>query len=138
MVNRARRPRPPVPARSGVVLVPKAGSDRPPELLSPLLTEPLVETETKDGADGSLSAPANPQPPAGLQPPGTLPDTPPADDLKAVACREAHIPLWKDFAVFLLHNKKWWLLPILLILLVLSLLVALSSTAIAPFIYTVF
>ena len=37
-----------------------------------------------------------------------------------------------------MHNKKWWLLPIILILLALSLLVALSSTAVAPFIYTVF
>lgn len=39
---------------------------------------------------------------------------------------------------FLKYNKKWWLLPIILILLALSLLVALSSTAVAPFIYTVF
>lgn len=39
---------------------------------------------------------------------------------------------------FLNENKKWWLLPILLTLLVLGLLIFLSSTAAAPFIYTLF
>ena len=62
----------------------------------------------------------------------------PQDELKAIAQLEANIPLWKDFAIFLRHNKKWWLLPIIVILLFLSLMVAMSSTAIAPFIYTVF
>jgi len=36
------------------------------------------------------------------------------------------------------HNKKWWLLPLLIVLLLMGLLVALSGTAIAPFIYTIF
>jgi hypothetical protein len=61
-----------------------------------------------------------------------------SDDLNAIAQEEASIPLWKDFAYFLLHNKKWWLLPIIVILIILGLVTALSSTAIAPFIYTVF
>ena len=39
---------------------------------------------------------------------------------------------------FLAHNKKWWLLPIVLVLLVLGLLVVLGGTAAAPFIYTLF
>jgi drug/metabolite transporter superfamily protein YnfA len=36
------------------------------------------------------------------------------------------------------HNKKWWLVPILLILLVFGLFMILSGTAAAPFIYTLF
>jgi hypothetical protein len=43
-----------------------------------------------------------------------------------------------EFWVFLKSNKKWWLLPILLILLGLGLLALLSSSAVAPFIYPLF
>ncbi|MHC4291540.1 MAG: DUF5989 family protein [Planctomycetota bacterium] len=43
-----------------------------------------------------------------------------------------------EFLEFLKHNKKWWLLPIILILLGLGLLVLLSSSALAPFIYPLF
>ena len=43
-----------------------------------------------------------------------------------------------EFWDFLKHNKKWWLLPILIVLLLLGLLVLLSGTAIAPFIYPLF
>lgn len=39
---------------------------------------------------------------------------------------------------FLAQNKKWWLLPILIMLLILGLLVILSGTGLAPFIYTLF
>lgn len=44
------------------------------------------------------------------------------------------IELWD----FLTHNKKWWLLPIVAVLLLVGALMMLSSTAIAPFIYTLF
>jgi hypothetical protein len=43
-----------------------------------------------------------------------------------------------EFWQFLLHNKKWWLLPILLVLLAVGVLAALSATPLAPFIYTLF
>jgi Family of unknown function (DUF5989) len=46
--------------------------------------------------------------------------------------------LLTEFWAFLRHNKKWWLLPILVILLGFGLLLLLSSTAAAPFIYTLF
>ncbi len=39
---------------------------------------------------------------------------------------------------WLRHNKKWWLAPILLGLLLVGVLVVLSGTAVAPFIYTLF
>lgn len=43
-----------------------------------------------------------------------------------------------EFAGFLAHNKKWWLLPLVAVLLLLSLVMLLGGTAIAPFIYTLF
>jgi hypothetical protein len=43
-----------------------------------------------------------------------------------------------EFWYFLKHTKKWWLLPIVVILLGFGLLVILSGTAAAPFIYTLF
>ena len=43
-----------------------------------------------------------------------------------------------EFVDFLLHNKKWWLTPIILVLLVFSVFIALTSSAIAPFIYVLF
>lgn len=39
---------------------------------------------------------------------------------------------------FLKENKKWWLLPILAMFLIFALLILLSSTGLAPFIYTLF
>lgn len=36
------------------------------------------------------------------------------------------------------YNKKWWLVPIFIAVLLGSLLVFLSSTVLAPFIYTLF
>ncbi len=43
-----------------------------------------------------------------------------------------------EFWDFLKHNKKWWLLPILVTMLLVGALAVLSSTAAAPFIYTLF
>ncbi|MBW8884769.1 MAG: hypothetical protein JF612_08340 [Planctomycetia bacterium] len=37
---------------------------------------------------------------------------------------------------FLRHHKKWWLLPILIVLLLFGVLIFLSGTGAAPFIYT--
>ena len=54
----------------------------------------------------------------------------------ARSTRETHLvaELW----CFLKHTKKWWLAPIFVILLIFGLLMILSGTAAAPFIYTVF
>ena len=46
-------------------------------------------------------------------------------------------PGWlREFVEFLLHNKKWWLTPIILMLILMGLLIALAGTPAAPFIYT--
>lgn len=39
---------------------------------------------------------------------------------------------------FLKHNKKWWLLPVLVVFLGIGALLVLSGTVAAPFIYTLF
>jgi len=45
----------------------------------------------------------------------------------------------KEFFLFLVERKKYWLIPLAVILLLLSLLVVLSQgTALAPFIYSIF
>lgn len=44
-----------------------------------------------------------------------------------------------EFWAFLKHRKKWWLGPIVVILVLLgALLVLTESSAVAPFIYTLF
>lgn len=43
-----------------------------------------------------------------------------------------------EFLAFLRDNKKWWLLPMLLVIALLGGLVLLGGTGLAPFIYTLF
>ena len=43
-----------------------------------------------------------------------------------------------EFWGFLNENKKWWLLPIILVLLLFGILILLAGTGAAPFIYTLF
>jgi hypothetical protein len=52
--------------------------------------------------------------------------------------REARVGFAGELWGFLKHNKKWWLLPILITLLLVGALILLSGTAVAPFIYTLF
>jgi hypothetical protein len=51
---------------------------------------------------------------------------------------QAQTGIVREFIEFLLHNKKWWLTPIIVVLLLIGLLVVLSGTGAAPFIYTLF
>ena len=46
--------------------------------------------------------------------------------------------LVSEFVDFLKDNKKWWLAPIIVSVLLLGALVLLGGTAAAPFIYTLF
>ena len=49
------------------------------------------------------------------------------------------IEFLKEFCDFLKVRKKYWLLPILLVLVLFGVLIVLSQgTAVAPFIYTIF
>ena len=44
----------------------------------------------------------------------------------------------REFWEFLRDNKKWWITPIVLALLLVGIFVYLSATSAAPFIYTLF
>ena len=48
------------------------------------------------------------------------------------------LTLVQEFRQFIVENKKWWMIPILLSFALIGLLVVLSSTGAAPFIYTLF
>jgi hypothetical protein len=46
--------------------------------------------------------------------------------------------LVSEFLYFLVHNKKWWLIPILLVMGLIGVLAVLGGSGAAPFIYTLF
>lgn len=46
--------------------------------------------------------------------------------------------LMAEFIAFLMDNKKWWLLPILVVFLLFGTLLVFVSTGAAPFIYALF
>ncbi len=56
----------------------------------------------------------------------------------ARAADEGQMGLLAEFWDFLLHNKKWWITPVIVMLLLAGLMVFLSTTSLAPFIYTIF
>jgi hypothetical protein len=55
-----------------------------------------------------------------------------------VRAAEPSTGLIAEFWAFFRTNKKWWMIPIVAVLLVLAGLVLLGGTALAPFIYTLF
>ncbi|MGB9601354.1 MAG: DUF5989 family protein [Verrucomicrobiia bacterium] len=48
------------------------------------------------------------------------------------------LSLFAEFIQMLKHNKKYWMIPIVLMLLGFGILLILGSTGAAPFIYTLF
>jgi Family of unknown function (DUF5989) len=62
----------------------------------------------------------------------------PQSEFERAAAQPLSESLLGELWGFLKNNKKWWLLPMLAVLLLFGLLVLLSSTAVAPFIYTLF
>ena len=51
----------------------------------------------------------------------------------------ANVRILREFFSFLKHEKKFWLIPIIVMLVLFGLLLVFSqSSAIAPFIYTLF
>jgi hypothetical protein len=43
-----------------------------------------------------------------------------------------------ELVAFLMHNKAYWLVPILIVLLLMAILLIFGGTSAAPFIYTLF
>jgi hypothetical protein len=60
------------------------------------------------------------------------------EPFEKIAADQNDISLTAELWSFLRDNKKWWLLPILIVLLGFGLLLLLSTSAAAPFIYTLF
>ena len=54
------------------------------------------------------------------------------------AGREKDGNLISELIGFMSENKKWWLSPIIAVVLLLGLLIVLGGTGLAPFIYTLF
>jgi hypothetical protein len=61
----------------------------------------------------------------------------PEKSFEELAGRPAGGSFW-EFLRFVAWNKKWWLVPILVVVLLLGLIVVLSGTGAAPFLYTLF
>lgn len=55
-----------------------------------------------------------------------------------MAPRNHTLRVLRDLFSFLMANKAWWLLPMVLVTLILIALVVLGSSPVAPFVYTVF
>lgn len=52
---------------------------------------------------------------------------------------QRRLSLFGELADYLMHNKKWWLTPPIVILVLLGLLLVMTEgSAVAPFIYTLF
>ena len=60
------------------------------------------------------------------------------NEFEKAAAAQGRGSLLGDLWGFLKQNKKWWLIPILVILFLFSLLIILAGTGLAPFIYTIF
>jgi hypothetical protein len=67
----------------------------------------------------------------------SLPDPEPKRDLLAQA-DEPDPGFFREFWQYLKESKKWWLIPIVIVLLLASALVFLSGSAVGPFIYPLF
>ena len=63
---------------------------------------------------------------------------PKQNDFEKTAQEQSKTGFLRELWGFLCENKKWWLLPILIVLLLFGLLVVLSGSGMAPFIYTLF
>ena len=62
----------------------------------------------------------------------------PPDETFSELSQQSDPGLVAEFIEFLVHNKKWWLTPIVVTTLLLTLLVFLAGSPVAPFIYTLF
>ena len=60
-----------------------------------------------------------------------------ASDFQQIASGK-QVGIVREFWDFLKHNKKWWLTPIILSLLLIALIAISAGSGAAPFIYTLF
>lgn len=90
----------------------------------------MVDDQVKTAEQPAASTPPAPQ---------ESPHAPPAASSFETQAEEAPPGIIAEFWDFLKYNKKWWLTPIIIVLLLLGLLIfAAGSGAVAPFIYPIF
>jgi uncharacterized protein DUF5989 len=63
---------------------------------------------------------------------------PGSDDFEKAASDSRDVGFLGELWGFLKSTRKWWLLPIVIVIVLFGLLVFLSGTGVAPFIYTLF
>lgn len=62
----------------------------------------------------------------------------PSSEFERAARQGGSSGFFAELGRFLWHTKKWWMIPILVVLVLFGILTLLSSSAAAPFIYTLF
>jgi hypothetical protein len=65
----------------------------------------------------------------------------PRDESDSDFAKQAEAPdrgLFAEFVAFLGENKRWWLIPIIISLILLGFLLFLGQGPLAPFVYTLF
>lgn len=60
------------------------------------------------------------------------------NQFEELTSRNAKTTIAGDLVYFMRHSKKWWMGPIILLVLLFGTLMLLGGTAAAPFIYTLF
>lgn len=60
------------------------------------------------------------------------------NDFERAAADSGDISFAREMWEFLKQNKKWWLLPIIILFCLFGILFLLANTGLAPFIYTLF
>ena len=60
------------------------------------------------------------------------------DDEFEAEARSKQPTLIRELLEFLLHNKRWWLTPMVIVLLILGLMITATNTAIGPAFYLLF
>jgi len=63
---------------------------------------------------------------------------PKQSEFERAAAERSRTGFFRELLGFMKENKKWWLLPLITVFLIFALLIFLSGTGLAPFIYTLF
>ncbi|MCH2180771.1 MAG: DUF5989 family protein [Mariniblastus sp.] len=68
----------------------------------------------------------------------TPPVDPEPDDSFRTMAKSSQPGLLRELGDFLIHNKRWWLVPMVVVLLILGGMIVVTNTAIIPTIYMLF
>lgn len=108
------------------------------------MSEPVTESETsvsETSPSTDASGAAKPAAETTVESPATTPSSEQTENASVSfeqAAYEEQPGLIAEFLEFLVESKAWWLTPIIVVLLLVGLLIVLSGSVIAPFIYPIF